>query len=58
MIIRKARVFISGFVQGVGFRQYIKRFAKQIGIKGLVRNLPDGRVEAIFLGEKAKITVS
>ncbi|OGH21485.1 MAG: hypothetical protein A2958_01485 [Candidatus Levybacteria bacterium RIFCSPLOWO2_01_FULL_38_13] len=48
-------VFISGFVQGVGFRQFVKRTAKNFGFKGWVRNLPDGRVEALFSGEKEKI---
>lgn len=46
--MRKARVFISGFVQGVGFRQFIKRSAEQIGVTGCVRNLPDNRVEAVL----------
>ena len=50
-----AHVFISGFVQGVGFRQFVKRSAKKIGLTGWVRNLPDGRVEAKFAGSKDKI---
>lgn len=50
-----ARVFISGFVQGVGFRQHIKRKARSLGLFGWIRNLPDGRVEALFEGEKKKI---
>ena len=51
----KAQVFISGFVQGVGFRQFVKKNALRIGLKGYVRNLSDGRVEAIFQGEKDSI---
>ena len=45
-----ARVFISGFVQGVGFRQFIKRSALQLGLTGWVRNLKDNRVEAVLRG--------
>ena len=50
-----ARVFISGFVQGVGFRQFIKQNALKFGLTGWVRNLPDNRVEVIFQGPKDKI---
>lgn len=50
-----ARVFVSGFVQGVNFRQFVKRSAIEIGLNGWVRNLPDGRVEALFVGRKEKI---
>lgn len=49
------QVFISGFVQGVGFRQFVKRTALKIGLKGFVRNLSDGRVEAILTGERENI---
>lgn len=50
-----ARVFVSGFVQGVGYRQFVKRSAKQIGLTGWVKNLPDNRVEAVFCGLKEQI---
>ncbi len=50
-----AHIFISGFVQGVGFRQFIKRSASKIGVTGWVKNLEDGRIEAIFVGNKEKI---
>lgn len=53
--MRTAQVFISGFVQGVGFRQYLKRYARKIGVTGWVRNLSDGRVEAIFAGDQEQI---
>lgn len=43
-------IFISGFVQGVGFRQFIKTNAQKHGLTGWVRNLPDDRVEAILQG--------
>lgn len=50
-----AHIFISGFVQGVGFRQFIKKSAEQVRVTGWVRNLPDNRVEAILQGSKEKI---
>lgn len=50
-----ARVFVSGFVQGVGYRQFVKQSAKQIGLTGWVKNLPDNRVEAVFAGSKEQI---
>lgn len=48
--MRRVRVYISGKVQGVFFRAYTKEEADKLGIKGWVRNLPDGRVEALFEG--------
>ncbi|MCL5113728.1 MAG: acylphosphatase [Patescibacteria group bacterium] len=51
----QARVLITGFIQGVGFRQHIKRKARSLGLTGWVRNLPDRRVEALFSGPKEKI---
>ena len=47
-----ANVFISGFVQGVGFRQFVKNTARKFSLTGWVKNLSDGRVEAEFYGEK------
>jgi acylphosphatase len=44
------RVLIAGQVQGVGFRISCRRVALQHGVRGWVRNLPDGRVEAAFEG--------
>lgn len=51
----QAHIFISGFVQGVGFRQFVKRSALKLGLTGWVRNLPDNRVEAVFSGSKERI---
>lgn len=45
-------VFVSGEVQGVGFRQYIKYQARRLSIKGWVKNLPDGKVEGMFSGSR------
>ena len=48
-------VFISGRVQGIGFRQFIKSKANRLNLRGWVRNLPDGRVEGMFAGERKNI---
>ena len=53
--MKVAHIFISGFVQGIGFRQFIKINANRLGITGWVRNTPDDRVEAVFSGQKEKI---
>lgn len=51
----RAHVLVSGKVQGVFFRQKTKRQAQSLGVKGWVRNLPDGRVEAVFEGEEQAV---
>jgi len=45
------RYYITGIVQGVGFRYFVKRKADLYGIAGWVRNLPDGRVEVFAQGD-------
>ncbi|MEK7502126.1 MAG: acylphosphatase [Patescibacteria group bacterium] len=50
-----AHVFVSGFVQNVGYRQFVKKIARQIGLTGWVRNLSDGRVEFLFSGSRDEI---
>jgi acylphosphatase len=49
-VVRK-RVLVSGLVQGVFFRDSCRRIACRHGVRGCVRNLPDGRVEAVFEGD-------
>lgn len=51
----RAHVFISGIVQGVGYRFSTVDAAKQQDISGWVRNLPDRRVEAVFEGTKEAV---
>ncbi len=50
-----AHVFISGSVQGVGYRGFVKSNAQKLGLTGWVRNTEDGGVEVTLQGEKEKI---
>ncbi|MEN3033578.1 MAG: acylphosphatase [Aquificaceae bacterium] len=49
------RVFVEGKVQGVGFRAFTKAKATELGLNGWVKNLPDGRVEALLVGEERAV---
>ncbi len=51
----KAHVLFYGRVQGVFFRAYTEENANKLGIKGWVRNLPDGSVEAVFEGPEEAV---
>jgi acylphosphatase len=51
----RARVVVSGFVQGVNFRWYTTEHARHREIGGWVRNTPDGRVEAVFEGAREAV---
>ncbi len=48
----RLRIFVEGIVQGVGYRAYTQRVAESYGLKGWVRNLPDGRVEVLVEGDE------
>jgi acylphosphatase len=51
----RAHVFVTGRVQGVNFRWYTQQQARELGLTGWVRNLWDGRVEAIFEGDEKAV---
>lgn len=53
--MKQAHIFVSGFVQGVGYRWFVKNNARKLGIKGWVRNLSDRRVEAVLQGNEESI---
>ena len=55
MIVAR-RFLISGRVQGVGFRWFAHDAAVREGVAGWVRNLPDGRVEALVEGDAEAVT--
>lgn len=51
----RAHLHVSGRVQGVAYRANTRRTARENGLDGWVRNLPDGRVEAVFEGPPARV---
>jgi acylphosphatase len=53
--IEQVRVIVDGRVQGVYFRDSTRREALALGLAGWVRNLPDGRVEAVFEGDSLAV---
>jgi len=54
--VKRARIVVSGTVQGVGFRYAARHWAVTLRLSGWVRNLPDGRVEAVVEGEEQALT--
>jgi len=51
----RCHLWVRGIVQGVGFRMFAERAARRLGLAGLVRNLPDGRVEIVVEGLKVML---
>jgi acylphosphatase len=49
------RYFVSGIVQGVGFRFYVQRVAEKLRVAGYARNLFDGRVEVLAVGSSVQL---
>ena len=56
MSCRRIRLFVTGKVQGVFFRQMLKVMAEKNNVFGWVRNLKDGRVEAVLEGAEDKVS--
>ncbi len=51
----RAKIRFSGLVQGVGFRFFVRRNAEKLGVGGVVKNMPDGTVEAVFEGPEEAV---
>jgi len=48
-------VRVTGIVQGVGFRWFVRERARRLGLDGWVRNLPDGSVEVLASGDRGQL---
>ncbi len=55
MVKIRTHVYITGKVQGVYFRQNMRNVARKHNVNGWVKNLKDGRVEAVFEGEEDNV---
>jgi len=53
--MKTLRIYVSGTVQGVFFRNFLKEKAEELNIRGFVRNLDDGRVEVVLEGRDEKV---
>lgn len=51
----QAHIIITGFVQGVGYRKFVRHQARNLGLTGWVRNIPSGEVEALIVGDETTI---
>lgn len=51
----RVHVFVEGRVQGVWFRDSAWQQAERLGVTGWIRNLPDGRVEAVYEGSRVAV---
>jgi acylphosphatase len=49
------RWYVSGIVQGVGFRYFVRHNARALGLKGYAKNLSDGRVEVLAVGPRESL---
>ena len=54
-MIARVHIFIKGKVEGVFYRSWTKSTAETLKLNGWVKNLEDGRVEAMFEGEKENV---
>lgn len=53
--MKRVHIIISGYVQGVCFRYFTKIKARKLGIKGFVKNLPNGDVEVVAEGDEKEL---
>lgn len=53
--MKTIKIFISGSVQGVYFRQFVKKKADELNLSGFVRNLENGRVEIVAEGRDENV---
>jgi len=53
--MKTVRILVSGIVQGVGFRFFVLKNAKNLGLGGWVRNTSDRKVEAVFQGAETEV---
>lgn len=54
--MRRVHLWVSGDVQGIGFRSFVKEKAFELGLNGWAKNLPDGRVEVVIEGDPEKVS--
>ncbi|RJP46805.1 MAG: acylphosphatase [Armatimonadetes bacterium] len=52
----QAHIYIMGFVQGVGYRSFVRSKAREYELMGWVKNLPDGRVEVVAQSFEANVS--
>ena len=53
--MKQVHLLISGFVQGIGYRSWVRSRARSLGLTGWINNLENGSVETVFQGEEEKI---
>lgn len=53
--MERATIFVRGYVQGVGFRWWVRARALELGLAGHARNMNDGRVEVLAQGDRSAI---
>jgi len=53
--MKQLHIWVSGFVQGVGYRAFTRHEARRRKLTGWVKNLPDGRVESVMQGPEHKL---
>jgi acylphosphatase len=53
--VARARIRVTGVVQGVGYRYFVRNSAVSLGVDGTVRNMPDGSVQVVAEGERGLV---